>query len=78
MSPSKYPSVYAQFFNFLRLNMILGCSGHCKNTKWLIGRSTVEGFKLGNLLGQQRQGFVKLNNLGESDEDEPNVDATFA
>ncbi|KAK7585861.1 hypothetical protein V9T40_000040 [Parthenolecanium corni] len=55
-----------------------GCTGHCKNPKWLIGRSTVEGFKIGNFLGQQHQGFVKLNNFEESDEDDANVSPTFA
>lgn len=58
--------------------MFVGCTGHCKNPKWLIGRSTVEGFKIGNFLGQQHQGFVKLNNFEESDEDDANVSPTFA
>ncbi|XP_065210998.1 peptidyl-alpha-hydroxyglycine alpha-amidating lyase 1-like isoform X2 [Planococcus citri] len=55
-----------------------GCSGQCKNPKWLVGRSSVEGFKLGNFLGQQHQGFIKLNNFEESDEDESNASPTFA
>lgn len=59
--------------------LCLGCSGQCKNNaKWLIGRSTGEGFKLGNFLGQQHQGFVKLNNFDESDEDDANVSPLFA
>ena len=50
----------------------------CKNTKWLEGRSSVEGFKLGNFLGQQHQGFIKLSNFEESDEEETNSSPTFA
>lgn len=57
---------------------ILGCSGQCRNMKWSVGRSNVEGFKIGNFLGQQHQGFVKLNNFDESDEDDTSVSPTFA